>query len=216
MKQKSIRPFLMMIGGILLVGFAVSLFRLTGYGTDPFTTMNLGVSGFLGVPFGLYQLCVNLVLFGIIWKFSRHNIGLGTIINMVFIGFIADFFVQIYNSSIDGSLPLYINIGILLIAVTVSCIGVSLYMTAELGIAPYDTVAILLQKMTKNKIPFLYARMITDGLCVFIGFSFGAIVGISTLITAALTGPLIQFFNTHLSEPILHSQAMKRTNKTIS
>lgn len=216
MKQQYTKKVWMMVFGILLLGFAISLFRLSGFGTDPFTTMNLGVSGFLGVPFGIYQLGVNLLLFIIVWKFSRSHIGLGTFVNMVFIGFTADFFVGIYNSVIDGTMSFFMNAVILIIAVIVSCIGVSFYMTADLGLAPYDTVAILFQKMTRNKVPFSYARITTDVVCVAIGFSFGAIVGVSTLITAALTGPLVQFFNTHLSESILHSHSMKKTTKPVS
>lgn len=40
------------IFGILLVGLGVGLFRMAVSGCDPFTTMNLGISGLLGLQFG--------------------------------------------------------------------------------------------------------------------------------------------------------------------
>ena len=43
------RRFCMMVIGNLCIGIAVSLLRLSNFGTDPFSTMNLGVSGFLHV-----------------------------------------------------------------------------------------------------------------------------------------------------------------------
>lgn len=42
----------LLIIGVALIGFAISLLRLADFGTDPFTTMNLGISSFMGVSFG--------------------------------------------------------------------------------------------------------------------------------------------------------------------
>ncbi len=84
-------------------------------------------------------------------------------------------------------------------------------MAADLGIAPYDAAAYVLLKAIKNRIAFRWARITTDVVCVAVGTIFcliaqnelSAIVGIGTIITAFLTGPLIQFFRTHLAEPML-------------
>ena len=47
MGQKMLLPVrtALMIGGIVLIGISVALFRLAGFGVDPFTGMNLGISG---------------------------------------------------------------------------------------------------------------------------------------------------------------------------
>ena len=205
----------MMIGGIGILGFAVSLFRLSSFGTDPFTTLNLGVSGFVGMSFGAYQLIVNAVLFVLVWIYARQCIGAGTIVNMVFVGFISDLFMQFYSSTIDGTLSFYTRIGIMVIAVLIACIAVSLYMTADLGIAPYDALAIMIQKVTNNKIPFPVARVITDVTSVLIGFSFGAVVGVSTVIMAFFTGPLVQFFNTVITKSLSQAANKKLTEKEL-
>ncbi len=82
---------LLMVTGILLIGLCVSFLRIAGFGVDPFSGMNLAISGFIGWSFGNWQLVINIVLLIIVFFTVRHCIGLGTIINMVFVGYIADF-----------------------------------------------------------------------------------------------------------------------------
>lgn len=50
--------------------------------------------------------------------------------------------------------------------------GVALYMTADMGVAPYDAVAIIIEKATKGKIPFHIARVSSDITVVMIGVLF--------------------------------------------
>ncbi|WP_235182847.1 hypothetical protein [Gracilibacillus boraciitolerans] len=69
--------------------------------------------------------------------------------------------------------------------------------------APYDSLAFVIERVSKQKIPFPIARITTDISCVVIGFSFGAIVGVATVIFAFFTGPLVQFFRTRVAEPLL-------------
>ena len=90
MNTKTMKIIMMLLGN-LLMGIAVAILRMSRFGTDPFTCMNLGVSGFLNISFGTYQLLVNIILFiFVLWK-GRSCIGAGTIVNMAGIGYIADF-----------------------------------------------------------------------------------------------------------------------------
>ena len=49
-------------------------------------------------------------------------------------------------------------------------------------------------KLAGKTIPFKVVRIISDLICVLIGFILGIIPGIGTLITALFMGPLITFF----------------------
>ncbi len=42
----------MMLVGILFIGICVGSFRLSAFGVDAFTCMNLGISGFLHMTLG--------------------------------------------------------------------------------------------------------------------------------------------------------------------
>ncbi|GGP08480.1 YczE/YyaS/YitT family protein [Oceanobacillus neutriphilus] len=209
MKKITIYKIVMMLLGNFGLGFGISLFRISNMGTDPFTTMNLGISSFLHMSFGSYQLIINVILTAIAWIYARKHIGIGTIVNMVGIGFIADFFVNSYVNIFDYHLSIAMRIIIILFAVFVITLSFSLYMTSQYGVAPYDAIGLMIEKATNSKIPFAVARVMTDVACVIIGFSFGAVVGISTIITAFFTGPLVQYFNRHLWGPLLQSAENK-------
>ena len=52
----------MMVVGILFISICVGCYRLSGFGVDAFTCMNLGISGFLQMSFGTWQLIMNAVI----------------------------------------------------------------------------------------------------------------------------------------------------------
>ncbi|MDB6259848.1 hypothetical protein [Lactobacillus amylovorus] len=66
-------------------------------GLDPFTAVNTGISNKLGIGLGVYQLAVNLVIFIFILWLDRKQIGIGTILNMVLVGFEIQWFTTIYH-----------------------------------------------------------------------------------------------------------------------
>lgn len=196
------------IFGVFLIAFSVSLMRLSNFGTDPFTCMNLGVSGFFNFPFGTYQLIVNIVLLIPMLLFYRNGLGLGTIVNMVGVGYICDFCMLIWKKL--GFTPenlsdnLMARSILLVIAITLLCIGVAFYMECDLGVAPYDALAPTIELKTNGKLKFAIMRVITDIICVIVGFVSGSVVGISTVITAFCTGPFVAFFREHLAKKIIN------------
>ena len=49
-----------------------------------------------------------------------------------------------------------------------------------------------------------------SNICVTVGIVFHANVGAGTVITALFMGPVIQWFNTHVSEPLLYGSEKPR------
>lgn len=198
----------MMILGILFIGLCVSSLRLSGFGVDPFSAMNLGISGFIGWSFGTWQLLMNAVILVIVFFQARHCIGAGTIINMIFVGYIADFVCWLVQDVVQIEMSLPLRIIALVLAQLMASMGVALYMVADMGIAPYDSVAIIIEKLTHQKIPFHKARVLSDVVVVIVGIAFAsasgagiwAVAGIGTVINACFNGPLIQFFKTKLEK----------------
>ncbi|MBC5664448.1 hypothetical protein H8S07_03995 [Dorea sp. NSJ-36] len=198
----------MMILGILFIGLCVSFLRLSGFGVDPFSAMNLGISGFIGWSFGTWQLLMNAVILVIVFFQARHCIGAGTIINMIFVGYIADFVCWLAQDVVQIEMSLPLRIIALVLAQLMASMGVALYMVADMGIAPYDSVAIIIEKLTHQKIPFHKARVLSDVVVVIVGIAFAiasgagiwAVAGIGTVINACFNGPLIQFFKTKLEK----------------
>ena len=132
-----------MILGILFIGLCVSFLRLSQFGVDSFSAMNLGISGFIGWSFGTWQMLVNAIILVVVFFQARSCIGAGTIINMVFVGYIADFICYVANDVVQIQMNLPLRILALLLAQLMASMGVALYMVADMGIAPYDSVAII-------------------------------------------------------------------------
>lgn len=186
----------MMLIGNLLMGTAVGFLRMSRFGTDPFTCLNLGVSGTLRIQFGTYQLLVNVLLFLLVLVKAKGCIGAGTIVNMAGIGYIADIIVVMLTKAVGdvALLPMAVRVMMMAGAVVLCSFAAAMYMEANMGIAVYDALAVIIERKTGGKIPFKIARVATDFVCVIVGFAFGSIVGAATVITAAFMGPLIQWF----------------------
>ena len=200
-----------MFVGILFIGICVASFRLSAFGVDAFTCMNLGISGFLHMTFGTWQLIMNAAILVLVFFTARECIGSGTIVNMAGVGYMADFICWLFQDVLAIQMTLPLRIGALAIGSLFAGMGVALYMAAELGIAPYDSVAIIIEKKTNGRIPFQAARVASDVTVVIVGVVFclmahgnlWLIIGIGTICNALFNGPVIQFFKTHMAEPLM-------------
>lgn len=204
------KKMIYMIVGIILIGICVASYRLAVFGVDPFTCMNLGISGFIGMSFGNWQLIMNIAILIVVYFTVRHCIGLGTVVNMVGVGYIADFICWIVNDQLGITMTLPLRIVLLAIGMLFASLGAAMYMTADLGIAPYDSVAFIIQKLSRNKVSFRIGRILSDVTVMIVGIVFcllagnkiWTVVGIGTVINAVCNGPLIQLFRTRFEKTL--------------
>ena len=199
-----------MLLGILLIGICVTCYRLSEFGVDPFSGMNLGISGFIGWSFGNWQLVANILILVVVFFTVRHLIGPGTVINMLGVGYTADFLCWVVLDVLKVEMTLPLRILALCLGTLFASLGVALYMIADMGLAPYDSVALIIEKLTKGKVPFQFARVASDITVIVIGVAFclaagnnvWLIVGIGTIANALLNGPLIQFFRKRIEKVV--------------
>lgn len=210
-RQSFTKRFVMMVTGILFIGVCVGAYRLSAFGVDAFTCMNLGISGFLHMSFGNWQLIMNAMILVVVFFCARSCIGAGTIVNMVGVGYMADLICWTVQDVLQFEMTLPWRMLALVTGSLFAGMGVAFYMVAELGIAPYDSVAIIIEKATGRKIPFQHARVLSDVTVVIVGVVFclmahgdlRLIIGIGTVCNALFNGPLIQFFKVHMAERVL-------------
>ena len=85
MVKRTVLSFL----SIVIMGFGTALFNVSGFGVDPFTSMNMSVAAVLGVSFGTYQLIINaVILLYVVIVAHRGLVGVGTVFNMAGVGVI--------------------------------------------------------------------------------------------------------------------------------
>ena len=200
-QKPSVRRVLGMAAGILVIGLGIALFKQSHLGNDSISALNMRLSELLGVSLGLVNLSVNILFFLLEAAFGRKYIGLGTFVNGIFMGYIVTAFYDPIAAVFGpaGSLP--VQLVWLVLAVPVTALGVSLYQTADLGIAPYDYLSLGLRDHTP--FPYFGCRVFTDAVCALLCWLLGGLVGVGTLVCAFCLGPFVQFFSRTFAEKLL-------------
>ena len=206
-ERPSTRRVIGMVAGIVIIGLGIALFKQSHLGNDSISALNMRVSELLGVSLGLENVCINILFFLLEVAFGRKYIGLGTFVNGIFMGYIVTAFYDPIAAAFGPAESLPMQLVWLVIAVPVTALGVSLYQTADLGIAPYDYLSLGLRDYTP--FPYFGCRVFTDAVCALLCWLLGGLVGLGTLVCAFCLGPFVQFFNGLISERLLRYQPGK-------
>ena len=185
--------------GVVCIALGTTVCRVGNVGVDPFTAMNLGFSARVGMDFGTFQLLVNLAILAAVFALDKYQIGLGTLINMVGVGYLIELFTWLlgFLPKFEGlvSAGVHLAIGTLLFT-----LGVSLYLKTRMGVAPIDAVA----PIAAERLPFSYTacRMTQDISVTVLAVLAGGPIGVFTVIAAFFTGPLITAWNRFATLPL--------------
>lgn len=188
-----------MLIAVILMGVCVALLQMTAFGPDPCSTMNYGVARLIGIPFGVYQMCLNIAVFIAVFFIDRSLLGLGSFGNMILVGYAADFTTWFVGSVFDvtGFTQTSQRIIVMLIALTLFVFSAAVYMNCGLGTAPYDAVSFLLHKRLftdkGRRIPFKVTRLVYDGIATIIGVITGGGVGLVTILMIPSLGTAVDF-----------------------
>lgn len=197
-RRKLMLRILWMLAANVILGLGIALLRLSSFGTDPFTCMNLGVSSHLPISFAAYQVLFNIVLIIPVFILDRKSFGIGTLTNMVLLGYFVEFFVFLFSLmgvTIQGlQSHIILRTAVLIAGVLVVCFGVALYMACDLGAGPYDRLPVVIETYSRGKIKYKWARVTQDVISAGVGIVTGSVIGIGTVIVALFTGPIVSFF----------------------
>ncbi len=191
----------MFIGNIIL-GLGVAIFKLSGLGNDPFSGMAMALAEYVGIPYARFVILINIIFFVIEIIWGRKLIGLGTVVNALFLGYAVTFFYNLITSVIDAPQQMLMRVLTVCIGVIVASLGISMYQLPKQGVAPYDSISLIMADRWK-KIPYFWCRMSNDAVCALICWLAGGIVGLGTLVGAFGFGPFVQFFDTHFTSKVL-------------
>lgn len=175
---------------VVLMGFGVAMFNLLGFGTDPCTMMNLGLSRTLHIPFGTLQLLVNCLMFLVVIRFDAGRIGLGTLANMVLVGYVAEFFMNVFAGiPAMNAMSLLTRLIVFVPTLALFLIAASTYMCVDMGVAPYDAIPQIIARRTNW--PFKLVRMTWDFGMMLGGWLLGSVLGLVSIGITLFLGPLV-------------------------
>lgn len=177
--KRSIR----LIVGLFFAAIGNVLMLHADLGLNPWGVLHQGISLNTPLTFGQANQIIGLliVIFCIFFKIIP---GLGTILNMFFLGA----FIDILNQTKLFITPKYfiIKLLILLLGVVFISLGTCLYMRESLGAGPRDGLMVVFSK--KMKVKAGYVRIFIELFALILGYILGGKVGIGTLVFALILG----------------------------
>ena len=146
--------------GIVIISLGVALFKFTHLGNDPFNALNIRSAELAGLPLGVQNLIYNAVFFTMQMIWGRRYVGFGTVANAVCCGFIITFFYDFLTAHFAQAATLPAQLPWVAAAVVCTSLGISLHQISDLGVAPYDYLALGLRDHTP--LPYFCCRLFTD------------------------------------------------------
>ena len=195
-KEIILRVIILLIG-LTIAHFGVTLFLLANLGSDPFNVLIQGLTRLvnmmgLTITHGTVHIAVCLLIILILLIVDRSYIGIGTVICMVCGGPIIDFFSMLLEPLFAGEVPFILRLAANLAGCVILAFGMTIVIKSEAGTGPNDLVAVVISDKIKK--PFGIIRVIVDLFFTAAGFAMGGTVGIGTVICAFCVGPTANFF----------------------
>ncbi len=192
--KRYIKRFAMMIFGLMIAAYGVSMTVTSNLGISPWDVFAQGLAfklteitgkefyiGQLTRLIGWVVLIASIVL--------KEKIGFGTIIDIVIVGHFIDFYMG--NNLIPSFESFPLRFVLLMVGFVVWSFGMSLYLVAELGAGPRDS---LMAALAKRNIPVAIAKNAIEAVVFVIGWVFGGTVGVGTVIAVFIMGYLLKFW----------------------
>ena len=182
--KPKLNTFTYLVLGLILFGVGETLLITANQGVSPWTVLAQGLSFQFNLSIGVTTFIVSIIVL-FFWYPLKQKPGLGTLLNVILISIVID----VSNPILPYPKTLFYQIIQSVIAVLIVGIGSGFYLTANLGPGPRDGLMTGLQKLTDK--PIALIRTILEVSAVLIGFYFGGIVGIGTLLFAFGIGPAV-------------------------
>lgn len=173
-----------LLAGLWLFGTGDAILLAADLGTAPWTVLAQGVAERTPLSIGVAtQVIGAVVLFG--WLPLRERPGLGTVLNVLVIGFSIDVMLAVLPS--PGGLVA--QVAMVLVGTVLVGVASGLYLSAGLGPGPRDGWMTGLHRRLGQ--PVWRVRLAIEATVLAAGWLLGGTVGIGTLLHALLIGPAV-------------------------
>ena len=181
-RRELARRFPPLVAGLLVIGFSIAISVRAELGVAPWDVLHQGIAKSTHTSIGVVLVLVGLVVL-LAWIPLRQHLGIGTILNTLSIGFIANLGLD----WIPEQHALLMRIGLLALAVAGFGLGGGLYIGCGLGPGPRDG---LMTAITARGHRLWIVRTVIECSALVVGFLLGGKVGIGTVVIALSIGPL--------------------------
>jgi len=177
--------------GLAFFGIGISMVMDARIGAPPWDVFHQGVADRVDREVGTVIIATGAVLM-LLWIPLRQKPGIGTILNAIEIGLVANVALAI----LPRPDSVFVQVPMMLGGVVVTAIGSGLYIGSGLGPGPRDGI---MTGLAARGVPLRIARTGIEITVLVVGWFLGGQVGVGTVAFAVLIGPLVQVFLPRLS-----------------
>ncbi|MFI1988007.1 YitT family protein [Actinoplanes sp. NPDC020271] len=190
-----VRRITQLLAGLVLYGASIALMIESGLGLNPWDVFHQGISDVTGISFGWTVVLVGVPVL-LLWIPLRQKPGVGTVANLVLVGFSADAALALLPTG--QTIPA--RVGYLVGGILLNGFATGLYIGSRMGSGPRDG----LMTGVNARFPRLSIRVVRTGIELLVlgaGFLLGGTVGVGTIAYALAIGPLVHLFLPKLTVP---------------
>lgn len=178
--------------GLLISSFGTALFYQANMGSGAMATFCDGLHRLLGISYGAANLAANIIFLILLFLCDRRMINIGTILCVTLMGIFVDIGTIAFNTLPIAAAPMPVRFICVLLGCGLMGVGLSLYVAVNRGLGALEGLVKYFCK--KTCLSFAKLKIAQDLILIFMGIAINAKWGIGTLISAALTGPVMKVF----------------------
>lgn len=200
------RQFLMMIVGLFFFALALMLSIYANVGANSWMVFHDGIAIQTPLTIGQASQGVGLVMIVASWLVGIRP-GMGTVLNMLVVGWFMDLIV--WSGMIEYAESLPVQLSMLFVSILMLGLSSGMYIKAGFGAGPRDSFNLAVIELTNMSITV--SRWLIEGSVVVFGVLMGGQFGFGTIVYALLIGPAVglgfRMFGLHRSPTAAQRQA---------
>ncbi|WNS77631.1 YitT family protein [Bacillus sp. DTU_2020_1000418_1_SI_GHA_SEK_038] len=178
--------FIVFIVGLLVMTLGAVLLILADLGATPWDIFHVGLYYQFGLTIGSWSIIVGFVILALSSVILKEFPKMGAFLNMVLFGLFMDFYLMLpfmqTPSSLTGKIIMFI------FGIITCCYGMGIYISAQFGAGPRDSLMIALTSKTGWKVAHI--RLCMEIAVLLIGWQLGGPVFWGTIIIGISIGPI--------------------------
>jgi uncharacterized protein len=214
MKREFVIRWAFFFVGLLVLALGITLtIKGKDLGIGPWDVFHYGLFKQLGLTIGTWSIIAGFVILLITGIGTKTFPKIGAFLNMLLIGI----FIDLFNFLIPDPESFAAQSIVFAIGILVSGYGIGLYVSADLGAGPRDSLMLLVTEKTGWKVQWVRNGM--ELIVFFFGWLLGGPVGIGTVVIALGLGSIVGISlpqSKKLLEYVLTKQLTKRDNPLAS
>lgn len=179
----------LLVGGLFLFAAGIVALLEARLGLSPWDVLHQGLNRETPLSFGEANIAVGLVVLAFAWVLGAR-IGVGTVANAVLVGSFVQLLISLNWIAGLADEPLHVRVGLLAAGLALMGVGTGLYLGADLGAGPRDSLMVVGARRTPFRIGLV--RTVLELAALAAGAALGGTVGLGTVAFVAGIGPSVE------------------------